>query len=142
MPTAEGYHETTASGHGDPSFLSDHPGSLTGHGISICQYSDLQRELPMQPMGAFKFEFRNPKLETNSKSKYPNVQNRSSGPWFWSLAFESLDIVSNFVLRISCFSLFCLFLDMPSKLEAHRGQNLVREVRFASRTESLIKRRG
>jgi len=57
---AEGHRETAASRHGSPCLLSDHPGSLPGNSISLCQYSNLQRDLSMRPMAAFKFEVYQP----------------------------------------------------------------------------------
>jgi hypothetical protein len=57
-------------------------------------------------MAATKFEYRNPKFETNSKYKCSNVPNRKAARVkFWPFEFGKLDIVSSFVLRISDFQL-------------------------------------
>jgi len=51
-----------------------------------------------------KFEYRNSKLETNSKQESAKVQNRNiTGLWFWSFGFVSLTIASDFALRTSHF---------------------------------------
>lgn len=80
-------NEPATVGHGSPSLPGDENGSVPGNRISIRQYSNLQRSLPKRTLWFAKFEARNPKLETNSKFKYFNVQNRSPGPCFWSFEF-------------------------------------------------------
>jgi hypothetical protein len=59
-----------------------------------------------RPLAAAKFEYLNPKLETNSKYKCSNVRNGKAA-WLEFLSFEfgTLDIVSDLVLRISDFEL-------------------------------------
>jgi hypothetical protein len=54
-----------------------------------------------------KFEFRNPKLETNAKSKCPMTKTKASsrGFLFGIFEFGSFELVSDFVLRISDFPL-------------------------------------
>jgi hypothetical protein len=62
----------------------------------------------MPAFAGMKFEYRNPKFETNSKLKCPNVQNRkAAGVKFLSFEFGTFSIVSDFGLRISDFQIPC-----------------------------------
>ena len=57
-------------------------------------------------MAATKFEARNSKSETNPKYKCSNIQSgKAARVKFLSFEFGTLDIVSDFVLRISDFQL-------------------------------------
>jgi hypothetical protein len=60
----------------------------------------------MQAFSRAKFEYRNPKLEINSKYKCSNVQNAEAADLkFLSFEFGTLEIVSDFELRTWDFQL-------------------------------------
>src|SRR5947209_4420887 len=74
------------------------------------------------PHGGKKLEIRNPKLETNSNFRNGKSKTRNR-IWFWTFAFGSFEIVSDFVFRISD------FLDSVPRLH-HRTTHLITPVDF------------
>jgi hypothetical protein len=147
MAATEGNHETAASGHGGPGLPGDESGGVPGNRIGICQYSNLQRELPMRPLASPNPKFtslwlaRNPKFRFSVIPAKAGIQVDTGLRKIWTPVFTGVTNYYGMLSLVSNFLLLCLFLHVSSELVTHRRQYLVRKVCFPARAESLIQRR-